>query len=89
MGTSIGVVTARSIMRKPPADQWNLDHLKAFLGPPWEPVPEGEVNQDAAPRAVAIKPVLEENLPSPAQPQDDQSIAHRRVYIFAERSVEI
>eukprot|EP00959_Pyramimonas_sp_CCMP1952_P029352 616082-Pyramimonas_sp.AAC.1 len=34
------------------------------------------------PRAVVIKPVQEDNLPPPAQPQEEQPAVHRRVYIL-------
>ena len=39
VGASKGVLTCRSIWRRPEQQRWNKQLLDAFVGSPWEPVP--------------------------------------------------
>ena len=57
IGTSQGVVKARSLRRRPPEERGNRKLLEALQGVPWEPVP-GKVGEVQIPVAIYAEPIV-------------------------------
>ena len=65
VGTSSGVVEARTIRRKPEPDRWPLDQLQAVRGSPWDPSP----GVDAKDMPTVVKAPVSDEVP----PEDSEA----------------
>ena len=56
IGTARGVVKARDFRRKPESERWSATALRAFIGTPWDPTPNGGCETDGAPVGNPLDP---------------------------------